>query len=92
MGLDLVDTLYRLERRYGVRLRADDFKPYFAKPAHQLTAGELHSVLCDALARERKPVPVSSWNGVRRELAEVAVVSPFVIRRQSRLRDDLGIE
>ncbi len=42
MGLDILDLMYRLERRFGIKISRDDFFKLFNKNAPpDVTAGEL---------------------------------------------------
>ena len=90
MGIDALDLAFRLEKRFGVRIRPGDCLPIF-QARRDLTVGGLHEVVCRRLREEGRPVPFASWNGVRLEVGKALGVSPLVIRRSSRLIADLGM-
>ena len=93
VGIDWFDVRFRLERVFEVELRPADFQHLWTdRRVADLTAGELHEVICAKLRSQGRPVPFSSWNRVRRELAEALAISPFAIRRSSWLLADLGMD
>lgn len=91
MGLDMMDIVFRLERRFGVRLEIANFDHLRDPRRTDLTAGELFDVVSSSIQAVGRPVPANCWNGVRLELAKVLYVSPLGIRRESRLSGDLGM-
>jgi hypothetical protein len=93
VGIDWFDVRFRLERTFESRLRSVDFEHLWAeRRVADLTAGELHDLVCALLRAKGRTVPISSWNRVRRELAESLNISPFAIRRSSWLTADLGMD
>lgn len=87
----MLDIVFRLERRFGVRLESADFEFMHAPGRTDITAGELFEALCSRFRAVGRPVPVNCWNGVRLELANVLLVSPLSIRRETKLIGDLGM-
>ena len=91
MGIEMLDIVFRLERRFGVRLEPSYFDYLRELGRTDITAGELFEAVGDRLRAVGRPVPANCWNGVRLELANVLLVSPLSIRRESRLHGDLGM-
>ena len=91
MGLDFLDVCFRLERRFNVRLERADFEHLWNRKPFDLTAGELHEILCKQLHDAGRPVPISSWNAVRLELGDTLGMSPLQIRRETWMGHDLGM-
>ena len=88
----MLDIVFRLERRFGVRLETADFDQLGRKRnINEVTAGDLFDIVCCSLQAVGRPVPVNGWNGVRLELANSLSVSPLTIRRESLLVGDLGM-
>ena len=57
---------------------------------YDLTAGQIHDRLCELMREQGKAVPYSSWHRVKKCLTDALGVSPKLIRRDSRLVQDLS--
>jgi len=91
MGIDWIEIRFNIEKRFGIRITHEDFRHLEAIGRADLTAGELHDIICTKLRSLGHPVPISSWNSLRLELAHALGISPFSIRRSSWLTADLGM-
>ena len=87
----MLDIVFRIERRHGVRLESSDFSHLWKTGQTDTTAGDLYEILCITLHQSGKAVPPSCWNGLRLDLANALGVSPLIIRRESKLIADLGM-
>jgi hypothetical protein len=90
--MDFLDIVFRLERRYGVNLQREHFEHVLTRMKAELTAGDLLEVVCGQLRCSGRPIPPSTWNGIRLEVARAFNISPFTIRRESKLVGDLGMK
>ncbi|MEX0717933.1 MAG: hypothetical protein WD066_15165 [Planctomycetaceae bacterium] len=97
MGIDFLDIRFRLEKRFEVRLDRHSETALLATfeaaspEERDFTAGALHDWICEECRRAGRPVPTSSWTRVKLTLAEVLLIAPHEIRRDSRLVRDLGM-
>jgi hypothetical protein len=90
-GIDWLDVVWRLERRFGICLDATDFQYLAEQGQDDVTAGEVYAVVCRKLWDANRPIPAGGWNGVRIDLHEALHVRPFSVRRSSLLIRDLGM-
>jgi hypothetical protein len=92
MGMELIDMTFRAERQFGIKSRLEEFAKVSPKDEkYRLTAGDFHAWVCTACREQGKPVPHSSWNRVKIVIVDAAGVTPSIIRKSSRLYDDLGV-
>ena len=91
MGIDALDITFRLEKRFGIKTSRDDLKAFENTDWSAFTAGFLHDLICEKLRQAKRPIPRSTWNGVRLDIARGIGISPLLIRREQRLIQDLGM-
>lgn len=94
MGVDLLDFTFRIEKRFGIKIRRDDDRIldvfWMSRVPRDVTAGEMHEWVVKLCQARGKKVPCSSWNRVRLELAKVVGKSPHSIHRDTLVKRDLG--
>jgi len=92
MGIDALDIVFRIEKRYNVKVDMQDWVELANhRTPGDLTAGELHFLIGASLQESNQPVPRSLWNGLRVILAQSLAVSPQKIKPESWLIKDLGM-
>jgi acyl carrier protein len=92
MGIDFLDLVFRLEKRYNLILDTGEWERLTANRVNKdITAGEVQFVVGLALRDVGRPVPRSLWNGVRLTLADTLGVKVSRIKPESRLVKDLGM-
>jgi hypothetical protein len=92
MGIDLLDIVFRLEKRFDLKIVNADWEDLGAKrKPWDVTAGEVHFLVAAILTEAGRPVPRSCWNGVRVCLSGALCVPPRDIKEDSWLIRDLGM-
>jgi hypothetical protein len=103
MGVDHLDFTFCLEKSFGIKLgntwlleAAEPVEQttlnYESRPRTDIRAGEIHEFICRELTKTGRPIPPSSWHRVTLCAARVAGKSPWVVKPESWLREDLGFE
>jgi hypothetical protein len=93
MGIDLLDVSFRIDREFGVDPRGDELRRIgLSHDPPDVTAGELHDLLCDLIRADGRMVPVDSWERLRSILSEALARDENVIHRESWLVKELGME
>lgn len=91
MGIDTLDIIFRLEKRFGIKIPRNTL---FEKPwdwrRRDLQVGLLHKQICNRLTEEGRPVRWSSWHRVKVCVAEALGVELPKIRPESWLFKELG--
>src|SRR5262245_21997430 len=97
MGVDFLDFQFRIERRFGLKIESADWKAlgeFCLKDTKgkwcDITAGDLHHWVITLCQKRGMKVPHSSWNRVKLEIAKVCGISPREIRRDTRVKEELG--
>lgn len=91
MGLDLIDLMCRIERRFSCETPHEGILGVPGRSKQDdLTAGELHDWVCEECRRQTVVVPFSSWNRIRLCLHEACGFPACRIRRSSYMIRDLG--
>jgi hypothetical protein len=98
MGIDYLDIHFRLEKALGIRLPPTSL--YWSRQEreagsvntgkHDVTAGEVHTNLCEALVELGHEVPANSWEIVRACLGEALGFPPGEVKPEHWLIRDLG--
>ena len=94
MGVDWLDLTFRLEREFGIRLKAD-FSNAFTDATtcsgqRPMTAGDVLEMVILACEQQDRRVPHSVWNRVKRCIVHGCGAKPDIIRKTSSLVGDLG--
>ncbi|HVS69935.1 MAG TPA: hypothetical protein VHQ47_01625 [Phycisphaerae bacterium] len=92
MGIDYVDLVFQLEKRFEVRIGRGEGPDLSVEAFRELTAGDVHEWMVGLLKKRGREAPWSSWNRVRAAIGMVAGKSPMEIRRGTRLRGDLKFD
>jgi hypothetical protein len=94
MGVDLLDFAFRVEKRFGIKIKRQDYRTlepsWMSRRPSDLTVGEMHDWVVKLCQVQGAKVPCSSWNRVRLVLAQVVGKSPRIIRRETLVKRDLG--
>jgi acyl carrier protein len=97
MGIDALDIMFRLEKKFAIRIpRGRIFWSSEQRQLKQLsmkqtvTVGEVHQRICELLAEMKLPVPDDSWNRVIECVGGALSIPPKNIRPEDRLIEDLG--
>jgi hypothetical protein len=87
--MDLLDLTFRIERSFGVKIAPGDYDRLPGRVPFEATAGEIHELVVRICIERGVEVPWSSWNKVRKALAEVTGKSPKLIHRDTWIVRDL---
>jgi hypothetical protein len=89
--MDLFDIHFQLEKRFRIKITHEEFRPLFmGRIPPDCTAGELHAFVCRKIEAAGRPVPHSSWGGVKLVLSNCLFKKPSLIRKESLIKADLG--
>jgi hypothetical protein len=92
MGIDVLDIMFRIEKRFGIRIVGADWTDLVGKRSPpDITAGELWFLVAAKLHEAHLPVPRSCWNAVRVILSQALRVPPREIKKESWLIRELGM-
>jgi hypothetical protein len=86
----MLDVVFRLENSFGIKICRTKIDSVNGPPG-SITAGEAHERGCRLLRERGQPGPPSSWRRVQSVLSEATGTPPRLIRRDTRLRQDLRI-
>ena len=93
MGVDLLDLRFRVEHEFGVDPAGEPLRRIaIQRQPPDITAGELHDLICDLCRAAGTPVPSDSWRRLTLILSAVSAVDPSEITKESGLIHDLGME
>lgn len=90
-ALDWIDTVFRIQTVFGVRLTATDFQDWTAAERADLTAGQLWNVIVRKLPEANTPIPIEGWQLLAAALSAALCVPTNRISTESRLYADLDM-
>ena len=95
MGVDFLDTMLEIEKTLGVELSTDDIRQLgetrSGEDRWDLTAADLHDLVCLKLTQAGRDVPRSSWHRIQISLARALGESPKNIEPDTWLVSHLGM-
>ena len=95
MGVGLLDLSFRIQRQFSVEIRGEPMRRLAAQAQRvpfDMTAGELHELICDLCNTGGIPIPDDSWPRLQRILGEMELYNPDDIQKGTWLIQDLGME
>lgn len=93
MGIDLLDTPFRIEKKFDIRLTPDDWRNLWqGRSPSDFTAGELFDHVCRRRLEVGKPVDPSDWTLLKNILMSALDVSAKEVQRDAWLVRDLNLE
>ncbi len=93
MGIDLLDLVFRLESQFHIAIEWEPLERVTRRfTPNDLTAGDVHRVVCDTCRDAGVAVPASSWHRVKLAILHSCPnrVSPTRITPHTRLFAELG--
>ncbi len=93
MGIDMLDLMFRLEKQFHVPIEWEPLERIAKRfSPNDITAGDVHRVVCDTCRDAGVAVPASSWHRVKLAIIHSCPrpVSPTRITPHTRLYAELG--
>ncbi len=93
MGIDMLDLMFRLEKQFHIPIEWEPLERVAQRfSLWDITAGDVHRVVCDTCRDADVAVPAGSWHRVKLAILHSCPhrVSPTRITPHTRLVADLG--
>jgi hypothetical protein len=88
--MDFLDFTIRIEKAFSIKVPRGTFDRLPKRVPFDATAGEVHDVLVELCTHQGVAIPPSSWNRVKKALADVTGTAPDLIRRETWLVKELN--